>query len=79
MALPGRREQALKAQEMLMVSIAKVLGYWQEGNPNPFHDYSTGEAAPHLTEEEMAEFGQILQREANRVARMFGYDKAWVS
>lgn len=83
MTLPGKRAQADKAREMIMHGVGKVLGYWMEdGNGNPFVDWQAavqpGAAAPEtLTPEEKEEFHAILQREADRVARLFGYEGAW--
>jgi hypothetical protein len=83
MALPGKREQKEKAQEMLMLGIANVLGYWTEGE-NPFAratqdaDGNWKSAKP-LSQEEKEEFGKMLLREADRVAKLFGYDEAWTA
>lgn len=79
--LPGKREQAVKAREMLMHGIANVLGYWRERDANPFGQIkitSGGVRGPRsLTDEEAEEFGLMLQREADRIAKLFGYDEAW--
>lgn len=60
------KKQRQEAQDMLMHGIGNVLGYWQE-------QY----AAQSMTDEERKEMTQILQEQADRVAKMFGYDKAW--
>ncbi len=57
-----------RAQEMLMHGLANVLGYWTEEN--------TFDVAV-MTEDEIAEFGALLQQQADRVAKMFGYTNAW--
>lgn len=80
--LPSKTEQKLKAQEMLMHGIATVLGYWQESNPNPFAKSAQDaqgdwKMAEPLTEEERREFGLMLQREGDRIAKLMGYDRAW--
>ncbi len=52
---------------MLMHGIGNVLGYWSEQNPD---------AATHLglTDEE---FHEILRGQADRVAKLLGYEEAW--
>lgn len=59
-----------RAQEILMHGIAYALGYWTEQNPFD---------AEVMTEEEQDEFRQILQQQADRVAKLFGYEYAWSS
>jgi mannitol-1-phosphate/altronate dehydrogenase len=61
-----KTEKKLKAQEMLMTGIGNVLGYWTESG-----------FADEMTEAEQVEFQQALQQQADRVAKMFGFDKAW--
>jgi hypothetical protein len=63
----AKREAKEKAQEMLMHGIGNVLGYWSEQNPD---------AATHLglTDEE---FHEILRGQADRVAKLLGYEEAW--
>jgi hypothetical protein len=79
--LPGKRAQAEKAREMLMHGIGNVLGYWhEEGNPfasSAQDDDGNWTLPTPLTEGEKEEFGRMLQREADRIARMFDYDEAW--
>jgi predicted TIM-barrel fold metal-dependent hydrolase len=62
-----KRDQKEKAQEMLMYGIGVVLGYWTEQSPDAAKDMG-------ITDEEL---DAILWREADRVARLFGYEKAW--
>lgn len=62
-----KREAKEKAQEMLMHGIGDVLGYWFERTPDSAKNLG-------LTEEE---FSGILFQQADRIARLFGYDRAW--
>lgn len=55
-----------EAQDAIMNGIANVLGYV---------DLDELGIAPHQQEE----FRAILRREADRVARLLGYDEAWVN
>lgn len=64
----GRKEHA---QDMLMHGIATVLGYWTESYPHEVDALDTDESR--------AEFGATLQQQADRVAKMFGYERAWAS
>lgn len=66
MAKMTRTELKHKAQEVLMHGIANRLGYY-----DPL-DYGV-----EMTEAELNEFREIMQREADRVARLFGYESAW--
>ncbi|MGW4446433.1 hypothetical protein [Streptomyces sp. NPDC004682] len=54
------------AQEALMQGVGNQLGYW---NPD---DYATP-----IPEDQRDELRAVMQREADRVARLFGYEKAW--
>lgn len=54
------------AQGALMHGIGNVLGYWHE-HP-PFDG---------MTAEEKAEFGRILMQQADRVAKLLGFEEAW--
>lgn len=65
--MASRREQKEKAREMLMCGMANVLGYWAESGPNVATELG-------LTDEE---FRALLGDEADRVAKLFGYEKAW--
>lgn len=49
-----------------MQGIANQIGYY---DPN---DY-----AEEMTQAEKDELREVMQREADRVARLFGFDKAW--
>lgn len=60
-----KTEQKEKAQVMLMHGIGNVLGYWSE---------RSGDEIPL---EQHEEFHAIMLREADRIARMFGFEKAW--
>lgn len=62
-----KREAKEKAQEMLMHGIGNVLGYWSEGDPRVASDLG-------LTDEE---FQAILWQQADRVAKLLGFEKAW--
>lgn len=50
-----------------MHGMANVLGYWSERNPRLASDLG-------LTDEE---FQTLLWQQADRVAKLFGYEKAW--
>lgn len=64
----SKREVREAAQEMLMADgIANVLGYWYEKHPTLTSDLG-------VTEEE---FRAELQKQADRVARLLGYEAAW--
>jgi len=63
-----KTNQKRRAQEILMHGISVALGYWTEQNS---FDVEV------LDEEQLAEFRQILQQQADRVAKLFGYDGAW--
>lgn len=54
------------AQNALMQGIANQLGYY---NPD---DYGNDVPA-----DQKDELRQVMQREADRIARMFGFEKAW--
>lgn len=71
MSVPGKRtrtEIKQDAQEIIMDGIAKVLGY---------HD--PNENGMSYSDAELAQLREIMQREADRVARMFGYENAWTA
>jgi hypothetical protein len=59
-----------KAQEMLMHGIGNVLGYWGENNSG---ELDAVEALGYTEEE----FNGVIAAQADRVAKMFGYEKAW--
>jgi hypothetical protein len=54
------------AQEVLMQGIGNQLGYY-----NPDDD------AREIPQSQRDEFHAVMQREADRVAKLFGYEKAW--
>ena len=56
------------AQDVLMDKISTALGYWEEG-----HDTSD------MTERELEECRRQMKKQADRVAKMFGFDEAWYS
>lgn len=62
-----KTEKKLKAQEWLLHGIGNVLGYWEE-NDHPWDG---------MTDAEMVEFDKLLHEQADRVAKMFGFDHAW--
>lgn len=59
-----------KAQEMLMHGIGTVLGYWGENSAGELDAVK----ALGYTEEE---FNVIIGAQADRIAKMFGYEQAW--
>ena len=61
--MDARRE----AQAMLMHGIGDVLGYWSERTPSAARDLG-------LTDDELQE---ILWQQADRVAKLMGFEKAW--
>lgn len=63
----SRTEIKEKAQELLMDGIGNVLGYWAE------KDLAEADALG-ITEEELT---AELRKQADRVAKMFGYERAW--
>ncbi|MYX26067.1 hypothetical protein GTY75_05185 [Streptomyces sp. SID8381] len=54
------------AQDALMQGIGNQLGYWKP------EDYDEP-----IPENQRDELREVMQREADRVARLFGYEKAW--
>lgn len=65
----SKRAAKEAAQEMLMHGIGNVLGYWAEDQGNRAMMRELG-----LSEEE---FNATLQQQADRVARLLGFDSAW--
>lgn len=56
------------ARKALMTGIANQLGYY---DPNDYgHEF---------TEEQKDELHQVMKREADRVARLLGYEEAWAN
>lgn len=71
MSVPGKRTRTdikQDAQDILMDAIAKARGY---------HDPSAN--GMHYSGPEAEQLREIMQREANRVAKLFGYDQAWTA
>lgn len=66
-----RTEKKQFVQDQLMDSLSLALGYWQER--------LSEDEREKLGEEGLAELQTLMQEQANRVAKMFGYEKAWVS
>jgi hypothetical protein len=66
-----RAEKKQLVQSELMHGMANALGYWQER--------LTGEERDKLGEDGLAELQALMQEQADRVAKMFGYEKAWVN
>ena len=66
MAKLTRTQLKEHAQEVLMQGIANQLGY-----------YDPGDDAREIPREQREEFRAVMQREADRAARLFGYEKAW--
>lgn len=69
MSVPGKRtktEIKQDAQEAIMEAIAKTLGYY---DPNEYGQDYEGDELEALRAE--------VQKQADRVARMFGYVEAW--
>lgn len=58
-----------KAQTMLMHGLGNVLGYWTER----LEDLQVAEELG-LTPEE---FGEVLLQQADRAAKILGFEKAW--
>ena len=67
----SKREAKLKAQEMLLHGIGNVLGYWSEDMVDTEDVAKLG-----ISEDE---FHKILHREADRIAKLFGYEEAWTN
>lgn len=68
----NRRKMKDQAQKQLLHGIANVIGYAEEQDYgfDDWHEWS---------EADRDAFRVILQREADRVAKLFGYEKAWTN
>jgi len=66
----NRTQMKELAQDHIMDAVSVALGYWHEQLP------ARGVQIP---EELHDEFRAIMQREADRVAKIFGYNQAWSS
>lgn len=64
----NRTQLKQHAQEVIMHGVANQLGYY-----NPDDD------AREIPQNQRDEFRAVMQREADRVARLLGYEKAWSS
>lgn len=64
-ALRTAQDRKQWAQDQLMDGISKVLGYWSED--------------VNISEEKRAELQTIMKQQADRIARLFGYNEAWRS
>jgi hypothetical protein len=62
------RQTKREAQDLLMAHVARALGYWPEFLA------SRGE-----TVENEDEFRIALKVQADRIAKLFGYDEAWAA
>lgn len=62
----NRAQLKEEAREVLMQGIANQLGY-----------YEPSDDGRQIPQEQLEEFRAAMQREADRVARLFGYEKAW--
>jgi hypothetical protein len=58
-----------KAQDILMDKVSVALGYWTEG------DYDSEV----MTVKERVEVQRQMKIQADRIAKMFGFDEAWES
>jgi hypothetical protein len=67
----GQKETAKKvAQDMLMDGIALARGYWVERHESQYDK---------MTPREREKINEQLKKQADRVARMFGFDESWSS
>ena len=66
-----RTDKKVYAQQALMDGISKTLGYWQES--------LSGGDIEALGEDGIAEVNELMRQQADRVAKLLGYEKAWVS
>lgn len=57
------------AQDILLDKISEALGYWQE----------QGHLTKGMTEREIELVKEQMKKQADRIARMFGYEEAWYS
>lgn len=58
-----------KAQDILMDKVSIALGYWCEG------EYGQEE----MTTKEKIEIQRQMKIQADRIAKMFGFNEAWIS
>jgi hypothetical protein len=69
--LKTRTDKKEWAQDMLLDGISKVLGYWQENMSDAEREL--------LSVADVNEIHDLMQAQADRVAKLFGYDGAWTS
>lgn len=67
--LKTRKDRKEYVQDQIMVGIGNVLGYWMEELSEEERD--------ELGAEGLEELRTMMQQQADRVAKMFGYNKAW--
>ncbi len=67
---PSKRAARQEAQDILMHGVSVALGYWTEQH---------ADLAEQMTEAEQDEFRALLQQEADRLAKVFGFQKAWTA
>jgi hypothetical protein len=65
-----KTEMKQQAQDHILDAVSVALGYWHEQLP------ARGVEIP---EELHDEFRAIMQVQADRVAKLFGYERAWSS
>lgn len=66
-----RTDKKMYAQQELMDGLSKVLGYWQENLSN--------DDIEALGQDGIDEINKLMWQQADRVAKLLGYEKAWVS
>lgn len=71
------KEKKEIAQDIIMHQISTALGYWQEAGLISSDDFTVD--IDEMSEKEKEHFQSFLQREADRLAKVFGYSRAWTS
>lgn len=61
------------AQVIIMDGIAKTIGYWAESGSGMVPGWND------WTPEEQGEFQALVKAQADRLAKVFGYDQAWIA
>jgi hypothetical protein len=56
------------AQDMIMDGLAMTRGYWGEKHDEQYEK---------MTEREREQVTEQLQKQGDRIARMFGFDESW--
>ena len=67
--LKTRNDKKQYAQDLIMDGIGNVLGYWMEQLSEEERDA--------LGMDGINEMCELVHQQADRVAKMFGFDKAW--